>query len=81
MTTHRYLYKGTVSLLFVLTAVAGFAQSAAKLPADLDPKSAPVVELSKDGHVCAILPLLEEHADYLDQQHGRCCYLERTGCV
>ena len=39
MTTHRYLYKGTVSLLFVLTAVVGFAQSAAKLPADLDPES------------------------------------------
>jgi 4-carboxymuconolactone decarboxylase len=39
MTTHRYLYKGTVSLLLVLTAVAGSAQSAAKLPADLDPDS------------------------------------------
>ena len=39
MTTHRYLYKSTVSLLLVLTAVAGSAQSTAKLPADLDPES------------------------------------------
>jgi 4-carboxymuconolactone decarboxylase len=39
MTIHRYLYKGSVSLLLVLTAIAGSAQSPAKLPADLDPDS------------------------------------------
>jgi len=40
MTIHPYLYKGTVALILVLlAAVPGAAQSAAKLPADLDPDS------------------------------------------